>query len=60
MKYVCSTCGSILSIDRDVDDDRTFESLLERHRRMECSGYFPEDSTWTERQYGSQWKVRPR
>jgi len=43
MKYVCSTCGAMLPVDRDLDDDRTVESVISRHRFGECPGDFPLD-----------------
>lgn len=45
MKYVCSTCGAMLSVDRDLDDDRTVDSVISRHRFGECPGDFPSESS---------------
>jgi len=45
MKYVCSTCGEMLPVDRDLDDDRTVDSVISRHRYVECPGDFPSEST---------------
>ena len=48
MKYVCTECGKMLSVDRDVDEDRTFDFELYRHRKMECPRAFTttDDVPW--------------
>ena len=33
----------MLAVDRDVDDDRTFEFVVERHRRLDCPHRFTVD-----------------
>ena len=40
MKYVCYKCGSQLRIDRDIDDDRYFDEIKERHDSIECPKVF--------------------
>ena len=40
MKYVCTYCGKILPIDRDIDDDRTFEDVVDRHMKSDCPRKF--------------------
>jgi DNA-directed RNA polymerase subunit RPC12/RpoP len=42
VKYVCDRCGAQLAVDRDLDDDRTFERAREMHLRRECPGDFVE------------------
>ena len=43
MKHVCTSCGAMLPIDRDLDDDRTVEYVVRRHDRTECPhGFEPE------------------
>jgi DNA-directed RNA polymerase subunit RPC12/RpoP len=47
MKYVCIQCGRILPVDRDLDDDRTFESVLARHDAVECPhAFLSGEETW--------------
>lgn len=48
MKYVCTYCGKMLPIDRDLDDDRTFERVLEKHNRIDCPHEFltSEEMPW--------------
>ena len=43
MKYVCELCGAQLRVDRDVDDDRTFDRVVNKHRATECTGTFVGD-----------------
>lgn len=44
MKYVCSTCGMMLSVDRDIDEDRTVDAAIAKHQRTACPGKFSEAS----------------
>ncbi len=45
MKYVCDLCGSQLSVDRDLDDDRTFEYERNRHLVQSCPRKFTSDES---------------
>jgi len=36
LKHVCIQCGEMLPVDRDLDDDRTFEYVVARHNDLEC------------------------
>lgn len=47
MKYVCSTCGKMLSVDRDLDEDRMVENAIAKHRFDECPGDFPSENVLT-------------
>ncbi|GAC1503934.1 MAG: hypothetical protein NVS1B14_09610 [Vulcanimicrobiaceae bacterium] len=40
MKYVCQQCGQQLSVDRDIDDDRTFDYVVGLHQQRDCPGTF--------------------
>ncbi len=40
MKYVCQQCGRQLSVDRDIDDDRTFDYVVGLHQQRDCPGTF--------------------
>lgn len=42
MKYVCSACGTMLTVDRDIDDDRTVDAAIAKHRVTACPGKFNE------------------
>lgn len=48
MKYVCTQCGRMLPVDRDLDDDRTFDYVVARHCEVECPHAFVsvEDVAW--------------
>ena len=51
MKYVCTYCGKMLPVDRDLDDDRLFEEIVGKHERTECPNEFlaPDEMPWTKR-----------
>ncbi len=42
MKYVCSLCGTMLRVDKDLDDDRAVEAGIAHHRAHSCPGQFDE------------------
>ncbi len=41
----------MLKVDRDIDDDRTFELAVHQHRTVECPGDFgfADDTPWIAR-----------
>ena len=40
VKYVCTYCGKMLPVDRDIDEDRTFEYVVAKHDQTECPHEF--------------------
>jgi len=40
VKYVCTYCGETLPVDRDIDEDRTFEYAVLKHNQAECPREF--------------------
>lgn len=36
MKYICTYCGKMLPVDRDIDEDRTFDYIVMKHNQAEC------------------------
>ena len=50
MKYVCIQCGRMLRVDRDLDDDRTFEYIVALHNETECPhAFLPNEDNSVER-----------
>lgn len=44
MKYVCEHCGEQLPVDRDVDNDQTFDYVVGRHQFARCPRSFTGDN----------------
>jgi|GEM_PF-4976872 len=52
MKYVCDMCGSMLSVDRDLDDDRIVSTAIDDHRTRVCAGQFEDTAPLLPRSAG--------
>ncbi len=40
--FICELCGSMLRVDRDIDDERVIVAALHSHRIKDCPRDFPE------------------
>ena len=45
MKYICDLCGTQLPVDRDIDDDRHFQSVRDNHLAVDCPRAFLDENS---------------
>ncbi len=43
--YVCCECGSLLRVDRDLDEETKYRRIISEHERYFCSRTLSNDET---------------